>query len=377
MEQSNWTFQDASSWGNQYPNCSASEQSPINIETENLIQCKSLCEVKFLYKKNTQCKVNYANSLLKFIHDKDSFIDFKGVTYELKYFTVHTPSLHTIDGESYDMEICFVHSMDGDNDVDNGVIISCLYQRGVHHGPTEQFFNEIINDIPIDEIAYNKRIEVSEEWGTNLLLPKSQAFYSYIGSLPYPPCTEKYTYLVMTEIGNIGPSTLELIKNSLGKTTRRVKPLNDREIFFNTGYKFDAVNKSSETKSSDKFLKCVKLDMDKPVRNIEIKKDTHQGPGIKPETLKRIKDILLVITIILMLITSIFFVKYLHIEKKQEDGTIKGGYIKKILQIFVGNKVQPNVWNNWNKHDSCSSKPKASSGQTGQTGKTGQSGKSQ
>ena len=34
MEQSNWTFQDASSWGNQYPNCSASEQSPINIETE-------------------------------------------------------------------------------------------------------------------------------------------------------------------------------------------------------------------------------------------------------------------------------------------------------------------------------------------------------
>lgn len=358
MEQTNWTFQDASAWGNKYPNCSASEQSPINIDTENLIQCKSLCEVKFIYKKNTQCKINYSNSLLKFAHDKDSFIDFKGVTYELKYFTIHTPSLHTIDGEKYDMEICFVHSNDGDNDVDNGIIVSCLYQKGVHHGPTERFFNEIINDIPVDEIGYSKKLEVSENWGVNLLLPKHQGFYSYIGSLPFPPCTEKYTYLVMTEIGNIGPTTLELIQNNLGKTSRRVKPLNGREIFFNTGYKFDAANRPTDTISSDRYLKCVKLNMNKPIREIQINNDFNEGPGIKPGTLKKIKDILLVITVILILITSIFFVKFLYLERKQPDGTIKGGYIKKVLQIFIGNKVSPTVFQNWNANNSCPVKPK-------------------
>ena len=41
----------------------------------------------------------------------DATFPFGGVTYKLQYFTTHTVSEHTVDGEHYDMvQICFMAS---------------------------------------------------------------------------------------------------------------------------------------------------------------------------------------------------------------------------------------------------------------------------
>ena len=141
MSTSNWSFSDTSNWGGL---CNAGvSQSPINIDTELTIQCESLCELKIYYKPSS-CKVKFNNGMIKLIVDTGSYIVYKNVVYNLEYMTVHTPTMHKIDGEKYDMEIILVHSAGNPNE--GGITISCLYAEGPHYGSTETFFNQFIND---------------------------------------------------------------------------------------------------------------------------------------------------------------------------------------------------------------------------------------
>ena len=62
MENNNWSFNESYIWGNAFPKCKAKNQSPINIDTELLKTCKSLCNFELEY-KNTTCMINNANNL--------------------------------------------------------------------------------------------------------------------------------------------------------------------------------------------------------------------------------------------------------------------------------------------------------------------------
>ena len=83
MVENNWSFSDTREWEKVSRwNCTGVEQSPINILTDTVTQCKSLCDAEFKYAP-TKCKVNYKNGLLRFFVDKGSYLVFKGVVYGL------------------------------------------------------------------------------------------------------------------------------------------------------------------------------------------------------------------------------------------------------------------------------------------------------
>ena len=59
MVENNWSFSDTKEWEKVSRwNCKGVEQSPINILTDTVTQCKSLCDAEFKYAP-TKCKVNY------------------------------------------------------------------------------------------------------------------------------------------------------------------------------------------------------------------------------------------------------------------------------------------------------------------------------
>lgn len=351
-----WSFQEQYLWksipnnngyGTKYPSCSGVEQSPINIDTDIILQCKSLCQLKTMF-KNSKCKVKYNNSLLTFKMSSGSFIEYKGSIYELSEISVHTPSLHTIDGESFDMEILLIHRISEkseenkiSNSNDNGVIISCLYQRGAHHGGPERFFNEVINELPAENISYNKSIEVSKDWGPNLLLPEKKGFYSYIGSLPYPPCAEKFTYIVMEEIGYIGSSTLNILKINLGDNIRKIQQSNNREIFYNNGDNFE-LDLTQQSDNNNKYLKCTKVDRIKKMKIkipvIDYSKNGYDGDNGLSEPFKRkIMGLILFITTIIMFLCAYKFVKFLYTDKLKDPKNPSKGTTPGILKRFFTN----------------------------------------
>ena len=302
-----WTFRENKDWKQNYSNCNLLNQSPINIDSELVTNCKALCDLKIVYKAS-KCNVQFKNGLLTIYYDDGSYILYKNIYYKLEKITIHTPSMHTIDHEKYDMEICFFHSA-GNNK--GGVIISCLYQDGPHYGDAETFFNQFINDIPAFDIDFQEEIEVSKKWSAELLIPGNRSFYVYKGSIPFPPCDEQYYNIVMDNIGHLGTTNFKLLKKYLGSNIRPIQPLNNRQVFYNSGH----IIKPSEREiniNDDRFLRCSKRK--NPIKKIVIPnppKKVDQTSAFKDSTKKYIKSMVTILIILLILLNAYFFTRYL------------------------------------------------------------------
>ena len=344
-----WSFAENFIWGNTYPRCNAKNQSPVNIDTETTQYCNSLCNFKTIY-KSSKCYVNYNNNLIRLKYSSGSYLEYQNILYELKEITIHVPTLHSIDNSKYDLEICMIHNLSSDNkttttsDTPNGIILCRLFEAGPHYGSTEQFINQVINELPKESINYDKEIEVSKNWSANLLIPENKSFYMYDGSLPFPPCDVNYKIIVYEDIGSIGRTNLDIFKLNLGENIRLTQDLGDRIIMYSPYYK-DKKDSIKGEISTNKFLKCSKNPLKKllvtPETPQKITKPIEDG-GISYEVKAYLKQILLLILVIILLINAIIFVKYLF----------KYYYAQNLLALLVGKYNLIGVERDW-KSDSC------------------------
>lgn len=355
VDKDNWSFTDSFTWQKKYPFCSGMKQTPINIDTNLIQECNTLCDFETMY-KNSNCFINYRNNLVKIKYSPGSYIKFNESLFELKEITIHTPSLHQLDGDKYDLEICLIHGKStlGSNEVGddlenstssniNGIILTRMFEMGPHHGEPEEFVNEFINEIPTEEIDYDKEILVSSDWGVNKLLPKNRSFFMYDGSLPFPPCTENYKVFVFEDIGKIGKTNLENFRINLGQNNRPVRLLNERVVFYKSKRKNKVVSNKQDKISDNKYLKCKKTVVAPkitPLKEIK-KKKSIVSRGMDQSLKDRIRPYLLTTTILLLFVTAFFFVKFLF----------KYNHGQKLLIILGG----PLVFNNevLKKWDTC------------------------
>jgi carbonic anhydrase len=310
-----WNYAESFLWGNNYPQCNGLLQSPIDIDTEQTIECRTLCNVLPRIKQS-KCFINYKNKTISIKFDTGSYTEYEGVLYELKQATIHTPSLHTIDGQKYDLEICLVHKLT-DNSTDNaGVVLCCLFEAGPHFGSPEQFISQIIYNIPTEEINYDKEVKVSPDWGGHLLIPKESGYFSYNGSLPFPPCTQVYKTVVYEKIGKIGTTNIDTFKKYLGNTSRPIKDLGNRQVFY-TPYLKSALSEKKVFRSSNKYLKCYRENINEKSNNTNPVSDTSEenksvNLGGFSESIKtKLSNFGLSIIVLLIFINAYYFVKFL------------------------------------------------------------------
>lgn len=342
---SNWTFTENFLWGNNFPQCLTKTQSPININTELIQKCNTLCNFKTHYKPS-KCYVNYKNNLIRIKYSQGSYLEFEGVLYELKEITIHVPTLHSIDNEKFDLEICMIHDLSMDNTKVTteqnvmGVILCRMFEVGPHYGKPERFINQIINDIPIEEINYDKEVEVSKQWGAEYLLPENKSCYIYDGSLPFPPCNTNYKIIVYEDIGFIGKTNIEILKLNLDTNIRPVQQLYDRTVF----YKTDIGTSKRETKftSNNKYLKCEKKKIIREKKKIETILETTSvmktETGLSEDIKRQISQILFTLIILLILVTAVIMTKYIFYHK----------YAQKVLKVLVGPVHMVGYTEQWN-----------------------------
>ena len=212
-----WDYKNSRSWGEkvEYRKCNLNNQSPINIDTSNLEDEKNKCgsqdcKLKVNY-ISSKCHVVVKNRSPTIYFDHGSYIVYNGFKGEddnynfisnkfyLKKMTLHTPSMHTINNNSYDMEAILYHYNNSDEINENesgGIAISLLFKSGNDKGNVNRFFNQIINQIPLEEKDQETFIDVDDNWNANMLLPTNKAFFTYPGSLPHPPCNENWYWIV-------------------------------------------------------------------------------------------------------------------------------------------------------------------------------------
>ena len=321
---SKWSFSENFYWKNNFPQCGGPNQSPINLDSEIIQKCETLCNFDTFY-ESSKCYVTYINNLIQLNYDKGSYLKFQDILYELKNITIHAPSLHSIDGEKYDLEICLIHSLNSDESDTNGIILSRMFQKGPHYGNPENFINQFINDLPRVEVSNEMEINVSNNWNVNMLLPKNKSYFMYEGSLPFPPCTEQYKVFVYEDIGSIGETNINIFQNNISDSFRPIQLLNNRTIFY-----IADKGKVKKTKGiSPKQLKQVDA-ISKA--NVEIFKSKFEDRDISVHVIKKLTDEVIKSGLygVFQSPSSLLGSEYNHC---YEEGINKGKRLLKKLQI--------------------------------------------
>lgn len=211
-------------WGSlcpEYAKCFTGEnQSPVDIDTRNIREPEE-STADFSYRVAKEPTVSNKNSIITVTNSDDlsSFMFFSEELtniYRLKTMQVHTPSEHTIDGDSFEAEIQFIHEAD-DGSV---AIVSYL----VESGDECDFLADFVEDLPDkdDSTTVERVVPIT---------PTSSIFFRYTGSLTSPPCTENVEWFIQEDPIECSSRQIRDIRDAAGRNARPVADLKDRVVY--------------------------------------------------------------------------------------------------------------------------------------------------
>ena len=218
-----WSYtgeDDPAQWGKldaAYVTCSAGKrQSPINItkpKTTDLPVLQfhySAVPINIIDNGHT-IQVNYpAGSTLK-VGEK---------TYILKQFHFHHPSEEQINGKGYDMVAHLVHA----DDEGHLAVVAVLLKSGASNA----FLASIWKNFPAEKEKSIKNASVSVNVAD--LLPNDHGYYTYLGSLTTPPCSEGVTWYVLKTPVQLSLEQVAAFAKVYPMNARPIQPLNGREL---------------------------------------------------------------------------------------------------------------------------------------------------
>lgn len=190
-------------------------QSPIDIRDGIKVDLEP---IQFNYRPSTFRIVDNGHTIQVAVGD--SSISLTGKTYELVQFHFHRPSEEKINGQRFDMVAHLVHKSD-DGDL---AVVAVLLERGSEN----PFIQTLWNNMPLE-----KKVEVSPP-STIIdpanLLPASRNYYTYMGSLTTPPCSEGVLWLVMKQPAQVSTKQINIFSRLYRNNARPVQPIANRLI---------------------------------------------------------------------------------------------------------------------------------------------------
>jgi carbonic anhydrase len=174
------------SWGKlqaEFSNCSVgTRQSPIDIRDGVKVQ---LDPVQFDYKPSAFRVLDNGHTVQVNVAPGNS-IEVLGRRYELLQFHFHRPSEERINGRQFDMVAHLVHK-----DVDGRLaVVAVLLDRG----SAQPIVQAVWNNLPLEK---GEEVAAKAPLDLNALLPADKSYYTYMGSLTTPPCSEGVLWMVM------------------------------------------------------------------------------------------------------------------------------------------------------------------------------------
>lgn len=141
-----------------------------------------------------------------------------GKEYKILQFHFHTPSEEKVDGKGYPLNAHLVHKS---NDGKLGVI-GVFFKEGQE----SVALKDIFSNLPKSEA---KSI-LKKNFNSADLLPSSAAYYSYVGSLTTPPCSEDVSFFILKAPIEMSAGQLASFKKVFPMNARPVQALNGRTI---------------------------------------------------------------------------------------------------------------------------------------------------
>lgn len=176
------------SWGRlkpEFQQCMLGKrQSPIDIREGIPVQ---LDPIQFDYRPSNFRVIDNGHTVQVNVEPGNG-ITVMGRRYELLQFHFHRPSEERINGRQYEMVAHLVHKdMDG-----KLAVVAVLMDQGKAHPLVQQVWN----NLPLEK---NSEQGAMTQIDLTHLLPEQRQYYTYMGSLTTPPCSEGVLWMVMKQ----------------------------------------------------------------------------------------------------------------------------------------------------------------------------------
>lgn len=142
-----------------------------------------------------------------------------GRRFELQQFHFHRPSEERINGKQYEMVAHLVHK-DAEGKL---AVVAVLLDRGA----AQPLIQAVWNALPLE------KHEAQAAPGTidlNKLLPEDRRYYTYMGSLSTPPCSEGVLWMVLKTPVSVSADQIAIFSQLYPMNARPVQPLAGRLI---------------------------------------------------------------------------------------------------------------------------------------------------
>lgn len=194
------------------------EQSPIDIRGAHLN--KSLPPLEFHYIGEAMTVEN--NGLTIVVHpDPGSYFLDGGVRYDLQEMVFHRPSETAVRGRLDDLDVELLHkSADGKQ-----AVIEVRFAMGV--GDPNATLATLWARLPA---APGKTERISDMVNPGGLLPGDRGYWTYMGSLTTPPCTEGVRWFVMEQDLSVSRMQLRQFTQMFRINSRPLQDAHGRRI---------------------------------------------------------------------------------------------------------------------------------------------------
>lgn len=159
-------------------------QSPIDIRDGIKVDLET---ISFDYQPSTFNVVDNGHTVQVNLGSGNRIV-VMGRIYELIQFHFHRPSEERIEGRGFDMVVHLVH-----RDANGRLAVVAVLIEG---GKPHPLIQTVWNNLPLEKnepVAPNLMMDVSK------LLPEHREYYTYMGSLTTPPCSEGVLWMVLKE----------------------------------------------------------------------------------------------------------------------------------------------------------------------------------
>ena len=218
-----WAYSGATgpeSWGQlkpAYQQCMLGKrQSPIDIQDGLPLQLEP---IQFDYRPS-RFRVIDTGRTVQVNLDLGNTITVMGQRYELVQIQFHRPSEERVNGRAYPMSAQLVHK----NPAGQLAVVAVLLDQGEPHALIQQIWN----NLPLEkhqELAAQMPLDPSQ-----ILPPQHNQYYTYMGSLTSPPCTENVLWMVMKQPVTVSTEQIAIFHRLYPMNARPVQPMSGRLI---------------------------------------------------------------------------------------------------------------------------------------------------
>uniref|UniRef100_U5END8 Carbonic anhydrase n=1 Tax=Corethrella appendiculata TaxID=1370023 RepID=U5END8_9DIPT len=225
-----WGYTDVNGpkvWPSLFPQAAGSRQSPVNISTSQTKQSSDLAPLKWKYvPENTRSLVNPGYCWRVDVNGQGSELTggpLNDDVYILEQFHCHwgcndnKGSEHTVDGVSYSGELHFVHwnatkyktFIEAAAQPDGLAVLGVLLKVGEKAHPE---LDQIANLLPF-VTHKGDRVTLTKPLDPGSFLPATPAYWTYLGSLTTPPCSECVIWIIFKEPLEVAHEQLVAFRN--------------------------------------------------------------------------------------------------------------------------------------------------------------------